>query len=234
MTDHNLATLASIRDFAAALDADEELARRFVQDPCGTLDERGLNITFPERAGYRSMGELLTEIDESARLATLESIVSFTSKMEPRQAAESPDVLVFVFAVANANAGANANVGANANAAANANAGANANAAVNTNTNASGMTHLVNAVSPTHRVSLFDGYDDSAVARTLDDLRLARPRQAALLKRAVLDGDPHGDSHPAADGAELRTSMYHFRGHELRVRAVVTADEVKILDASIV
>lgn len=227
--------LARIRDLARRLEDDEAVARQFVEDPIAVLDAHGADMTFPEGSRYRSMGELVAGLDPAARVVTLQSIATFAGKMEPRDAQESPDVLVFVFAVANANAASNANAATEVNAAVVANATANA--------NTSGASHMVTPAAPTHRVELFDGYDESPVARVLSEMQLARPRQVALLKRAALDGDVVGledrivgdvDRVPSADGVEHRVSTYRFQGRELRVESRITRDEVTILDTSMV
>jgi hypothetical protein len=230
--------LRTVRSVARRLEQDSAFAERFGTDPRAALAEQTGDVALPPWSGFQTLGDLIESLPPEARAATLSSIedatrfLTVTAQNAPEPQPTNPNTAPTdpnaVAAAANAVAVANAVSAVNAAAVANAVAGGNRSV---------GMP----------RLTLFPGYALTALAAALNELQLSTSRQAALVRRAVIDGMSLPGDAPTSDTPaepspgigdrstpERRIRRYEFRGHAFDVTADVTADEIVVLEAELV
>ncbi len=204
----------ALKSLNEELKTDRAVARRFEEDPIRLLREKNVDIEVPMESGMVKFSNLLENLSNNERKATLASLIEISTIPD----FERPAVMTPI---------ANANVGANANANANANVNANANANVN------GMTAEESLIDMSTIVTLPSDYDASAFAKKMNEMKMNEPRQKALLKRALSDPDSLISARTAGD-AEIRTAKYAFRGVVFEVEGLLRNNQLLILKAEIV
>src|SRR6056297_437478 len=201
MSEDSLKNWQKVAEMLDEMRSERAAMNKFNENPKDFLASNDLDIEF---ATGQRLSDLIGNLDEAERFATVDSIASLS---------KAPDIgrVAAVTPIANANAVANAN----------------------TNTNGFAAADTLTTYPADLRLPVgFAETDVSRVFR--DDMRLNEFRQQALIKRAIMDDDALVKSRMLEDGGEFRVSQKSFRGVLLETQAVVTGNKINVLDVRLV
>jgi hypothetical protein len=221
----------TLRELTQQIRADRSVEEDFLRSPGNILRERGLDILIPDDqdpdAPGHSFAQMLDNMSAAERQATLQALeVAAGERFDPGRVA-------IAVPIANVNVAANHNVAANSSSAANAVAVSNALAVQNTaGATLSGLDLVRPGITAT--VNLAADAIEPAVEQRFQELQLNEARQKALLKRTLLDSDSIIRSEIDAEGLDVRSVRYVYRGNVLEIEGRVGPETIDVTSVKLI